>query len=119
MTCQECEALCILFEEHLAEVTVAETNLTLIGNRAGDAESLKAFTDSSSSVSSSCAALLYSDSAAYSVSPLSVFKTDRLDALYKLVDVKSLSLANISTLFDRADAVFLKNSEDLLLASLI
>ena len=98
MTCEESEALSIFLKEHLAEVAVTETYLTLVSNGAGDTESLKSLTDSSSSVSSSCAALLDSDSAAYCVSPLSVFKTDRLDAFNELVDVEALSLTNFSTL---------------------
>ena len=119
MTCEECETLCIFLKEHLAEVTVTETNLTLISNRTGDTESLEAFADCSSSVSSSCAALLYSDSAAYCVSPLCIFKTDRLDALNELIDIQTLCLTYVSALLDGADAVVLENVEDLLLTSLI
>ena len=77
---------------------MAKTDLTLVSNRAGDTESLKSLTDSSSSVSSLCAALLDSDSAAYCVSPLSVLEADRLNALNELVDVKTLSLADISSI---------------------
>ncbi len=119
MTCEESKALSILFEEHLTEVTVTETNLTLVSNRTGDTESLEAFTDSSSSVSSLCAALLDSDSAAYSVSPLSILEADRLDAFNELVYIETLCLTYLSTLFDRVDAVFLDNSKDLLFTSFI
>ena len=52
MACEECEALCVLFKKHLAEVTVTKTNLSLVSYRARDTESLKSLTDSSSSVSS-------------------------------------------------------------------
>ena len=98
---------------------MAKTNLSLVSYRTRDTESLKSLTDSSSSVSSSCAALLDSDSAAYCVSPLSVLKADRLNALNELINVKTLSLAYVSTLFDSVDTVLIDNSKDLLFSSLI
>lgn len=93
---------------------MAKTNLSLVSYRAGDAECLKAFTDSGGSVGSLYAALLDSDSAAYGVSPLSVLKADRLNALYKLVDVKTFFLADVGAFFDRLDTVLFENCEDLL-----
>ena len=99
MTCEECEALCVLLKQHLAEVSVTKTNFSLICNRAGDTESLKTLTDSGSSLGSLLAALLDCDSAAYCVSPLSVLEADRLDLLYKCIDVKTLFLADICTFF--------------------
>ncbi len=106
-------------KEHLAEISVTETNLSLISNRTGDTESLEALSDSSSSVSSSCAALLYSDSAAYSVSPLCIFKADGLNAFNQLVDVQTLCLGDFSSLFDGANVILCENSKNLLFSSLI
>ena len=76
MTCEEAEALCLLGEEHLAEVAVAEADLAVFGDGAGDAERLETDADCGSGVGSLDSAALYSDSAADCVCPDSVFKAD-------------------------------------------
>ena len=119
VTCQEAEALCLFLEQHLAEVAVTETNLTLISNRTRNAECLEAFADCSGSVGSSGAVLLDSDSAAYCVSPLSVLEADGLDLLNFMIDVKTLCLADVGTFLDGVDAVVLQNSKDLGFASVV
>ena len=98
---------------------MTKTNLSLVSYRTRDTESLKSLADSSSSVSSSCAALLDSDSAAYCVSPLSVLEADGLDLLNFMIDVKTLCLADVSTFLDGVDAVVLQNSKDLGFASVV
>ena len=87
MTCEEAEAVCVLFQEHLSEVAVSETNFSLVSNGTRDTESLKTFTDRSSSVCSTAAVLLERDRSAYCVSPACVLETDRLDLLYLVVDI--------------------------------
>ena len=119
MSCEEAEALGLLREKHLAEVSVSETDLAVLGNRAGNAECLKSDTDSGSSVGSLGAALLDSDSAAYGVSPYSVLKADRLGLSYDLVAVDSLSKGYIPALFNRGNAVFGENGIDFVNSSFI
>ncbi len=98
---------------------MAETDLALIRDGAGDAECLKAFADCSSSVSSLGAALLDRDRAADSVCPLCVLEADRLNTLDELVDVETLCLADVSTFLNGVDAVFLDDRENLLFASFV
>ena len=119
MACEECEALSLLGKEHFAQVAVAEANLTVFSNRARDAECLQADADSSSSVSSLRAAHLDGDRAAYGVSPLCVFKADRLGFLYDGVRGNALLFADGLALIDGIDAIFLQDGEDLRLTSLV
>ena len=119
VTSQECETLGVFFQQHLAQVTVTQTNFSLVSNRARDAECLQTFTDCSSSVSSSAAALLDCDSCANGISPLCVFETDRLNALYHLVYIQASCLGYFSSALNRVDAIFFQNSQNLLFSSLI
>ena len=89
MTCEECEALGVFFKEHLAEIAVAETYLAAVGNGAGDAECLKAFADCGGGFGCLTAALLDSDSGAYGVSPLCVFKADGLNVFNCVINIKA------------------------------
>ena len=119
VTCQKCEALGVFFQQHLAQITVAQTNLSLVSNRTRNAECLQTFTDCSSSVSSSAAALLDRNCCTNGISPLCVFEADRLNAFYHLIYVQTSSLGNFSCTFDGINAIFLQNSQNLLFSSLI
>ena len=119
VTCEEAEALGLFGEKHLAEVTVAETNLTVFSNGTGDAEALQTDTDSGSGVCSLGATLLDCDSSAYGVSPLCVLKCDRLGLLYDLVGVDALSRTDFLALIDGGNAVFFQSCENFRLASFI
>ena len=98
---------------------MTETDLTVLGNRAGDAERLKTDTDCGSGVSGLCAALLDCDSGAYRVSPLCVFKADRLCFFNNLIGVDALGVANFLALVDRVDTVFLESGENLRFSSFV
>src|SRR5699024_4483285 len=63
--------------------------------------------------------LLDRDRAADRVSPLRVFKADRLGFLHDGVGIDALFLADRLALVDRGNAVFLQDFEDLRLASLV
>ena len=119
MSCKEREALCILFEQHLAEVAVAETYLAAVSDGAGDAERLQSFADCSSRFRCCAAVLLDCDRGAYRVSPLRVFETDRLNAFYKMINIKTCSLCDLLALFNGFDAVLVQASKDLGLSSFI
>ena len=77
MASQEAEAFGFFFEQHFAEVAMAQAYFTLVSNGARDAECLQAFTDCSSSFRSFFAAFFDCDCTANDVSPASVFKADR------------------------------------------
>ena len=119
MTCQEAEALSLLFQKHLAKVSVSKTYLTGICNRSRDTEGLKTLTDSSCSVSSLTAALLDCDCCTNGVSPASILKTDRLDTLDLSIYIQSCILCNLLCLFDRSDTIAIQNRIDLVNTSLI
>ena len=92
---------------------MAKTNLAVFSNGTGDTESLKTDTDSGSSISSLFAALLNSNSATYSVSPLCILKADRLSFFNNFVRVDTVSIANVLTLINRVNSKFLKSSKNL------
>ena len=87
---------------------MADTNLTVISNRTGDAEGLKAKTDFLSSLSSTCYLILNSNSAAYNISPSSIFKADRLNALNDIVSINACFIADFLCLFNGGNAVLIK-----------
>ncbi len=119
VTCKECEAVRLLLEEHLAEVTVSKTDLTGVGNGARDTESLKALTDRCSSVGSLAAVLLDRDRSAYGVSPASVLKADRLNLLNLIVNVQAGVLRDLLRLFDGGDAIAVQYGIDLVNSSFV
>ena len=83
----------VLVQQHGAQVAMAQADLTLLCNRAGDGESFQAFADGSSAVSSALQAALDSDGGAQGVSPDSVIEADGLDAADDLVAVDALGQA--------------------------
>ena len=85
MASQEREAVGLFFQKHLAQIAVAKAHFTLVGNGTGDTEGLKALADGSGRVGSFAAVFLDSDGGAYGVSPLCVFKTNRLNAFHHLI----------------------------------
>lgn len=116
VTCQEAEALGFFRKEHFTEVAVTETDLAVFGNGAGNTEGLKTDTDICGSGSGgfiACALSLFkSDSRAYGVSPLCVFKADRLCFLNGGVGVNAVFCAYILALVNRRDTVIFKNAEN-------
>ena len=119
MAGQECEALRILFQKHLAQIAVAETDLAAVRYGTGDAECLKADTDRCSSFGSLAAVLLDGDGSAYRIGPLCIFKADRLNAFNQFVDVQTGRFRDLFTFFDGRDAILLKYSKNLRLSSFI
>ena len=116
---QECEALGVLFQEHLAEVAMAKTYLTAVSNGTGDAEGLKAFADCGSSLVSLAAVLLDSDGSAYGVCPLRVLEADRLNALYQMINVQTSSLCDGLAFLNGGNTILAQGGKNLGLSSLI
>ena len=105
MTCQEAEAVCFFFQQHLAQITMAKTYFTLISNGTGDTESLQSFADCCCCVSCSSAAFLDCDRCTYSVSPASVLETDGLDFLYLIVNIQAGIFGDFFSFFDGSNSV--------------
>ena len=105
MSCQETEAVGILFQKHLSKVSVSKTNLTGICYGTGNTEGLKSLTDCCCCFRCLSAVLLDCDCCAYCVCPASIFKADRLDALYKRIYIKSCILCNFLSFFQRSDSI--------------
>ena len=119
MTCEEAEAFRLLGKKHLAEITVTETDLAVFRNGTGNTESLESDTDSGGSISCLFATCLDSDSGAYSVSPYSVFKTDRLSFSYYFIAIYTCGKCDFLAFLDRFDAVICENAVDFINSSLI
>ena len=98
---------------------MAETNLTVLSNGAGNAEALQTDTDSSSGVSSLGATLLDCDSSANGVCPLSVLEADGLSFFNDLIGVDTLSIADLLALVNGGNAILIQNSKDFRLASFL
>ena len=113
VTCQEAEALSLLAQKHSGQIAVAQTHLTVVSHRAGNAESLQTFTDSLSGISGLGAALLNSDSSAYGVGPTGVLESDVLDAAHDLTHVDTLLKANLLGVLAGGDTVLSKDRENL------
>ena len=90
---------------------MSETDASVLCNRAGNAECLKSDTDSFSSFGSGLAALFECDTAAESICPYGVFKSDILNALDNAVYIYALGIAESLDLFEilEADGMCYKN----------
>ena len=98
---------------------MAETDLSVICNRAGNAEGLKSDADCGSGGSGFGATLLQSDCGADGIRPDCVFKADRLGRADDAVHVDSLSERDFLAFINRGDAVFFQNAVDFINSSLI
>ena len=87
---------------------MAQTDLTLLSNGAGDGESFQTLTDSSCTLGSVGQAALHSDSGAQSVGPDSVIKADGLHAADDLVAVDALSEEHLVASVQRLQTVSLQ-----------
>ena len=119
VTCQECEALGLLAQQHCAEVAVAEADLAVFGDGAGDAEGLETDADSGGGVRSLDSAALYCDGAADGVCPNSVIEADGLGTSDDLVAVDALCKSYIFALLDGGNAVLSENGIYFVNSSLI
>ena len=119
MTCEECEALGLLAQQHCCQITMAQTNLTVVSNGTRNAERLQADADCLSSVGCIGAALLDCDCSAYYVSPAGILECDRLYRLNGSCRINALILTDLSSLFQACNAVLSQNSIDLLDSSFV
>ena len=119
VTCEECEAASVLGEEHSAEVAVAETDLAVVSNRTRYAESLEAFADSLSGISSLRAALLDGDCSTERIRPFCILECDRLQVLYDLIRVDALLVADLLGILDGSKTILFADFVDLINTALI
>ena len=110
---QESEAMGVLMQQHGTQVAVAQANLTLFSNRAGDGESFQAFADGSSAVSSALQAALDSNGSAQGVSPDGVIEADGLDAADDLIAVNALGQQHLVAGVEALQTVGLQAGLDL------
>ena len=112
VTCQESETFSFFTQQHSSQVTMTDTNLTVVGYRTRDTECLQTDADSFGSVSCIFATFLDSDSSTYYVSPLSIFKTDRLSFFTRFIRINSSSFADSVSFFDVFDTVSVQGFDD-------
>ena len=98
---------------------MAQTNLTVFGNGAGNAECLQTDTDSGSGISSLLAALLHGDRSADGVRPNGVFEADGLGFANDLVAVDAHVHGDLFAFLNGGDAVFFQNLVDFVNASFV
>ena len=98
---------------------MAEAYLAVVSNRTRYAESLEAFADSLSGVSSLRAALLDCDCSAERVSPLCILECDRLQVLYDLIRVDALLVADLLGILDGSKTILFADFVDLINTALI
>jgi hypothetical protein len=119
MSCKEAEALGGLFEEHLSEIAVSKTYLTVISNRSGNTETLKTFADCGCSLGCLAAVLLDCDCRAYCICPLCILEADTLYVLNHVIYVKSGILCDLLSFLYVLDAILIKSCVDLVNTRLI
>ena len=108
VACQESEAGGVLAQQTSAQIAVAQTDLTLLSDRAGDGEGFQTFADGSSTLGSIGQAALDGDSGAQGVCPDSVIKADGLNAAHDLVAVDALCEEHLVASVQRLQAVSLQ-----------
>ena len=116
---QEGEALGVVGEQHSAQVAVAQTDLAVLGDGAGNGEGLDALADDGSSLRSGLGATLDSESAAEGVGPLSVLEGDGLGVVDDLTRVEALVGADLQSFLEGGDAVVGEALVDLVSAALV
>ena len=112
MTGKEAEALGFLFQQHSAEITVAQPDLSLLRDRAGNTEGLQTFSNDSGGLCGGFHALFQRQSNAQRISPNGVFKCNRLYAAHDSVHINALRQAELPGSLQTVDAVLSETSAD-------
>ena len=116
---QEGEALGLVPQQHGGQVAVAQADLAVVGDGAGNAEGLQADADGLGGLGGGGAALLDGDGGAHDVGPAGVLKGDGLNLLHGLVGVDAGCIADALGLFDGLDAVLMQDGIDVVNPALI
>ena len=119
VSCQEAEALSILRKEHLAQVAVSQTYLTVVCHRARNTEGLQALTDGCCCICCCSAILLDGNGSTDNICPCSILEADRLHALHHIVNVETSVLCQLLSLLDILDTNCIQSLIDLLNTSLV
>ena len=98
---------------------MAETDLAVVSNRTRYAESLEAFADSLSGISSLRAALLDGDGSTERVSPFCILECDRLEIFYDLIRVDALLVADFLSIFNGSQTILFADFVDFINTALI
>ena len=110
---QEGEAMGVLMQQHGTQVAVAQTDLALLSDRAGDGEGLEALADGSCTVGSALQAALNGNGGAQGVCPDSIVEADGLDAADDLIAVDALGQQHLVAGVEALQAVGLQAGLDL------
>ena len=110
---EESEAGGVLAQQTSAQIAVAQTDLTLLSDRAGDGEGFQTFADGSSALGSIGQAALDGDGSAQSVGPDCVIEADGLHAADDLIAVNALCEEHLVASVQRFKAVGLQACLDL------
>ena len=97
---------------------MADADLALIRDGAGDAEGLQAFADAAGGVGGGLNALLHGDGGAELIGPLRVFEADGLSALDDLIGVYALGIVECLDFFKILEAVLFEHGLELRHAAL-
>ena len=119
MAGEEAEARRLFAQEHRGQVAVAETDLAVVRDGAGDAERLEPDADRLGGLGGLLAALLQRDGGADGVRPAGVLEGDVLDALGDLVGVEAPGLADVEAFLDGLDTVLGQFGQDLRFATAV
>ncbi len=119
MSRKESEAFGILFQQHLAQIAVAESDLSVVCDRSRNAEGLKALADGRRRVRRSAAVLLDGDCRADRIRPLRVLEADRLNVLNHMIDVQPRILADLPGILKGGNAIAVQNFVDLVDSSFV
>ena len=118
MAGKEREAIGVLAEQHFAEIAVAETDLALLGNRAGHAERLQTLADDGRGFGSVLHAALDRQRDTEGVCPNRVIKRDRLHTLDDRFHIDALGVAQSGSVFQGTEIIFGEKLFDFVHASL-
>ena len=96
-----------------AQVAVADADLALVRDGAGDAEGLQAHADAAGSLGGALDAFLHGDGGAQLIGPLRVLEADGLRGLDDLVGVDALGVVESLYFIKFFEAILVQNRLDL------
>ena len=100
MSGQEGKAFRFFTQQHGCQIAVSQSYLTVIGNRTGDAKSLQTFTNGFGDIISGLIAFRNGNRRSDNICPAGIFKTDRLNAFYDLIDIHTQIIHYLFCFFD-------------------
>jgi hypothetical protein len=113
VTGTESEAVGLFEQKHRGQIAVADTDFSLVGDRAGDAEALEAFAERSGDFRRFSLAFFYRDGRADGICPTGVFKRDRLNFFGNGIGIYAFFFTDFPGVFRSLHVVLLQQFGDL------